>query len=272
MKEEQCLHILEALLNVSNTNFSFNVAIEKGGALAVDNGSVTVDGKYTQTYSPQSMIVNNSASEGGGVYLFDSHFYFKSDTSFADNQATERGGGIHAVNSSVIVQRELCFVNNNAEYGGGISLEMNTKVYVLSTGNSTEPLLTFMDNVAKYGGAMHVADETNTLLCSSVSYQFYSTDSECFFQALSLNADAILTQSIQFSDNFASISGSNLYGGLLDRCTIRNLPMDGAKLITGANNFKKLSGITELDSVASGPVRICFAEMVSLIVTTIRLL
>jgi predicted outer membrane repeat protein len=242
-------------INVSNTNFSYNIAGEKGGAMAIDNSSVTV---YNQRFTPQSMIENNSAAEGGGVYLLNSQFYFKGDTSVADNQATERGGGIHAVNSSVIVERDVHFVNNKAEYGGGISLEMNGKLYGLSTNSdSTNRLITFAANKANYGGALYVADETNPVLCSSISS---STNSECFIQSLFLNSDAILMQTMHFSDNSAEISGSNLFGGLLDRCTIRDLPSASANVTNGATSFMKLSGITELETIASDPVRICFCR------------
>ena len=244
--------LLRNTINVSNTSFSCNVAGEKGGAMAVDNSFVTVYGKHTPRFTPQSMIENNSAAEGGGVYLLNSQFYFKGDTIVADNQATERGGGVHAMNSSIIVERDVHFVNNTAEYGGGISIERNGKLYGLSASdnNSTTPLLTFTANRAKYGGALHVADETNPVLCSS------STNSECFVQPF-LNSDARL---MLFSDNSAEISGSNLFGGLLDRCTIRDLTSGGANFTNGATSFKKLSGITELETIASDPVRICYCK------------
>ena len=249
-------------VNVSNASFSYNIAGDKGGAVAVDNSTITVYGKHTKVFTPQSMIENNSAAEGGGVYLLNSQIYFRGDTNIADNQATERGGGIHAVNSFVIVERGVHFVNNEAEYGGGISLEMNGKLYGLATSSSssTTPLLTFTANKANYGGAMHVADETNPLLCSSTSSWSNSSNSECFIQSLFLNSVAMLMQTMHFSDNSAEISGSNLYGGLLDRCTIRDLPSAGANFVDGASNFKKLSGITELETIASDPVRICFCR------------
>ena len=255
--------LLRNIVNVSNTSFSYNVASEKGGAVAVDSSSVTVYGKHTQIFTPQSNIENNLASEGGGVYLSNSQVYFRGNTNIADNQAIERGGGIHAVNSSVIVEREVDFVNNEAEHGGGISLEMNAKIYALATGNSTKPLLTFTANRANYGGAMHIADETNPFLCSSLSSWSYSASYECFVQSLFLNTDAILTQTMYYSDNSAEMSGSNLFGGLLDRCSIRDLPSPGANFATvtnGAASFKKLSGITELETISSDPVRICFCR------------
>lgn len=246
-------------VNVSNTSFRYNIAGEKGGAVAVDNSSITVYGEYSQLFTPQIVIEKNSAAEGGAVYLHNSQIYFKGDAYIANNQATERGGGIHAVSSSVIVERDVRFVDNEAEYGGGISLEMNGKIYGLanSSNSGTNSLLMLTGNRADYGGALHVADETNPLLCSSISS---SPNSECFIQSFFLYSDAMLMQTVYFSDNFAEISGSNLFGGLLDRCTIRELPSAGANVTNGATNFKKLSGITELETIASDPVRICFCR------------
>ena len=250
--------LMRNIVNVSKSNFSYNTADKKGGAMAIDNSSVTVDRKYAQVVTPQSTIVNNLAIEGGGVYLSKSQLYFKGDTNIADNQATERGGGIYAIDSSIIVEREVHFINNEAEYGGGVSLEMNAKVYGLATSNTRMPLLTFTANRANYGGAVQVADETNPLLCSSLSPWSYSASSECFFHPLSLDADATFTQNMHFLNNSAEISGSNLFGGLLDRCTIT--PAGTNFTSNGATNFKKLSGITELETVTSDPVRICFCR------------
>ena len=249
--------LTRSTVNISNTSFIYNMASEKGGGLAVDNSSVMVDRVYTQTFMPQNTIVNNNLAtiEGGGIYLLNSHFYFSGDTSIADNRATERGGGIHAVNSSIVVEREIRFVNNEAEYGGGISIEMNAKVYGLAT--ETVPLLTFVANKAGYGGALHIADQTNLLLCSSPSSWLYSASSECFFQFSSPDTDAMFIQNINFSNNSAEISGSNLFGGLLDRCTIKDLtPVTN----NGAAEFKALSGVTDLETVTSDPVRICFCR------------
>lgn len=255
--------LLRNTVNVSNTSFIYNMASNKGGAVAVDSSSVTVYGYHTQIFTPESIIENNIASEGGGMYLSNSQVYFKGDTNIVDNQAIERGGGIHAVNSSVIVESEVYLVNNEAEYGGGISLEMNAKIYGLATGYNIKPLFTFTANRASYGGAIHVGDETNPFLCSSLSSLSYSTSYECFIQSLFPNAGAMLTQTMQFSDNLAETSGSNLYGGLLDRCSIRELPSPDTNftvVTNGATSFRKLSGITELETISSDPVRICFCR------------
>ena len=240
-------------VSVDNTKFSYNMAYEKGGALAIDNSTVALDETYAQnlTFSPQSIIMDNKANEGGGVSLSNGRLYFKGETIIANNLGAEKGGGVHAVDSSITVEREVQFVNNVAAYGGGINFEMDAKVYVLAENNSV-PLLAFTQNKANYGGAIHVADETYPLLCSSLSPLSYSTSSVCFFQSLYLESNA---QNIYFSNNLAEMSGSNLFGGLLDRCTIRN-----DSPANGATTFKKLGGITELESITSDPVRICFCK------------
>ena len=60
-------------------------------------------------------------------------------------------------------------------------------------------------------------DDTNSGTCAS------STVIECFFQVLGLHGygfSNLKTQSMHFSQNHASTSGSTLYGGLLDRCAV----------------------------------------------------
>ena len=63
---------------------------------------------------------------------------------------------------------------------------------------------------------MYVDDDTNSGICAS------DTKTEYLFQILALYVGDVdpstKTQSMQFSQNYANISGSTLYGGLLDRC------------------------------------------------------
>ena len=73
---------------------------------------------------------------------------------------------------------------------------------------------------------MYVDDDTNSGSCVTDS------KTECFFQVLALydqpmvthnyHSPNVMTQCIYFSQNYArlSISGSTLYGGLLDRRTV----------------------------------------------------
>ena len=72
---------------------------------------------------------------------------------------------------------------------------------------------------ADYGGVIFEDDITNSGKCASVK------KGECFFQVLSLHSvehQNINTKSMNFSQNYANISGSTctLYGGLLDGCAV----------------------------------------------------
>ena len=74
-----------------------------------------------------------------------------------------------------------------------------------------------------YGGAIFVSDRTYYGICpGSNNYTHYR--SECFFQVLSpsMTPNGVYhVESISFEHNNASFVGSILFGGLLDRCTLR---------------------------------------------------
>ena len=119
----------------------------------------------------------------------------------------------------------MIFTKNMAGMGGGLSLEANAKLYVLKYDYDIQNCITcnttvFKANTARsYGGAVYVNDDTNTGTCTSASRR------ECFFQVLALHTAKrhyyrLRTQSMYFSQNQANISGSTLYGGLLDRCAV----------------------------------------------------
>ena len=80
-----------------------------------------------------------------------------------------------------------------------------------------------INNSADYGGAIFVADDTNRGTCSSGQVHTITafTQSECFFQIIAIANDLYtFRDAFSFADNSATISGSLLYGGLLDRCTV----------------------------------------------------
>ena len=67
---------------------------------------------------------------------------------------------------------------------------------------------------------------------------------------------------IHFGNNFANISGHNLFGGLLDRCTVVN-PMDPSVLeLNGVARLEAISNIdaSNLNTISSEPLRVCLCE------------
>ena len=276
-------------------NLEYNHA-ENGGAIHSTDSKLYVNGDVT--------IAHNTATGiGGGVYLSTSELNCQQESTlvFLNNIASHKGGGLHAISSSItavspIASRQytgarINITGNAAERGGGLSLEANAKLYILKYNilyiyhDEDTNTTTFAANSADYGGAIHVDDDTNSGTCAS------STETECFFQVLALYnfgfgeyvRTLIRTQSIHFSQNHANISGSTLYGGLLDRCAVSPFAevhnkyprafRDGGDGIAYFKNVSiptyriynsSLRGYMEIaidtnhsESVSSDPVRVC---------------
>ena len=236
-----------------------------GGAILVTESTIIMYGETT--------ITNNTATNGngGGICLHQSVLEIKENSTVSHNHAV-RGGGIHVSSSSISVQQQstLQLVNNTAETnGGGMYLEINPRLYLLNTEYASNKMI-FTGNHANYGGAVYVADNTNSAACSSTV--------ECFIQTLALHQAPTYcygscTADIILSGNTAAEHGSNLFGGLLDRC----IPSPFAEVYqkydrpeedkshrrhrqyNGVTYIGNISDIT-LDSIASQPVRVCFCN------------
>ena len=218
-------------------------------------------------------VANNAALDsGGGIYLYQSELncQLQCALKILSNNASHKGGGVYAISSSIITERytsEIIFRNNSAMYaGGGICLEVNAKIYIQNLMTSSSRIvLSFIANFAHYGGAVYVADETNSGVCASKSHNIHSTTTECFMQLLSLQLQHSnyyipirLAIVAKFVRNYAHISGSNLYGGLLDRCT--NSPftvrISSQPVSINVVVFYMNISVQQLNSISSGPVRV----------------
>ena len=236
---------------------------DNGGALHATESKLIVNGLI--------LLENNTAAmNGGGIFLYQSEMNCQPESTLilSGNNASEQGGGVHAISSTIdIVARShviegatVEFSKNTAKRGGGLSLEANAKFNVIKTDtyqdvNST---INFALNVARYGAAVYVEDSTYSSMCAS------SSRSECFFQVLAIHSYQIASVShdISFAQNYASISGSTLFGGLLDRCTaspfaevhnIQGVHYDKA----GIDYIHDVSSFSELSSISSKPVQVC---------------
>ena len=262
---------------------------ENGGALLSIESKLYVTGNLT--------IAHNIASRnGGGVHLTESEVNCLSDSTFllVNNTATQKGGGIHAISSYIKANSTLKvtqyvdtaiinFTNNTAHRGGGLSLEANAKLVIYKYAKillltmyypfmyNQSYAIIFSSNSADYGGAIYVNDSTNSGTC---------TKTECFFQVLahifgrnrlngtsdiSLNymRDTLKSKSLYFSENSANISGSSLYGGLLDRCAVNQFSEvhimheeDYKEGRNGITYFKHISTVTDT-SISSPPLKVC---------------
>ena len=269
-------------------NLEHNLA-ENGGAILSTDSKLYVNGDVT--------IAHNTATRnGGGVYLSTSELNCQQKSTFVlfNNTAVHKGGGLHAISSSIKATSAICitytplridytgtrisFTNNAAERGGGLSLEANAKLYVLkydviSYYYIDTNTIIFTANKADYGGAVYVDDDTNSGTCAS------EPRTECFFQVLAIHNresyNSLKTQSIYFSHNYATMSGSTLYGGLLDRCAVSQFAevhtkytaydykdRDGGiayfKNVTYYSSTQRKEVLVDTNlSISSDPVRVC---------------
>ncbi len=267
---------------------------DSGGAIHSIDSKIYVDGIVAISY-------NTASKDGGGAYLLSSELNCQQSSNFTlfGNTAGEKGGGVHAVSSTIKAASALVwpqytgtrinFTNNSAKWGGGLSLSANAKLYILkydgiaSVDSDHKDYLTcdtnttvLIANSAEYGGAVYVDDDSNSGSCANPK-------TECFFQVFGLynlvspGTKGIKIQSIYFSLNYASILGSTLYGGLLDRCAVSPFAevymySDVSGDTNGLTYFKNVSiptyyyveNTTDHDvpvptnlSIASGPVQVC---------------
>ena len=267
---------------------------ENGGAIFSTGSKLYISGHV--------QITDNVATRsGGGIYLSNSEINCQRRSVLVhdNNTATQLGGGIHAISSSIIIssafiaeyfptyykypETRLYFGNNVAEKGGGLSLESNTRLYILKretiesdTKYGDSNIVIFSENSADYGGAVFVNDDTNSACASG--------QIECFFQVVSVDFYSFLsrlissgqpqnieTRSIYFFKNYASNSGSNLYGGLLDRCAVsrfaevhnkyREVYKDGGNGITYFGHVSSAEVTSTRTLISSRPVKVCLCTL-----------
>ena len=277
------LFVLHSILIIKNIEININKGT--GGALSAENceisfygmcrminntaqngGAITALRTKLNVYNQATVMNNNARLTGGGAYLYNSELICQHEgtLTFSENIASKRGGGIHAISSFITrihdtIPSSLLFTKNVADMGGGIYLESNAEIHVTTDyiieGVEFEPVntttfnLKFAENSAQYyGGGVYVADETNIGVCTGSGW----IKGGCFLQVFYETTSHNITN-IQFTDNHANV-GSSLYGGLLDRCGIMY------KRMYGVTYFEKISGIHDLSTISSGPVRVCFCN------------
>ena len=271
---------------------------ENGGAILSIEGKIYVAGNLIITHNTA-----NSNGGGVYLIESEVKCLSNSNFSLFNNTATHKGGGIHAISSYIKVISNLKvtqmnletaimnFTNNTAHRGGGLSLEANAKLVMLKYEDGKIGLLLanynitiynqsyttiFSGNSADYGGAIYVNDDTNSGTCTNDS------KTDCFFQILAYipglyrlkfneTSNTILnytrfilkTKSLYFSENTANISGSTLYGGLLDRCAVSQFSEvhityeeDIKDRGNGITYLKHVSTIENI-SISSRPVKVC---------------
>ena len=278
-----------SLIFYGRAYFVHNIA-NNGGALYAVKSTISV-------YDNLLVAMNEANGNGGGIYLYQSDFQCIHLCNISYNIATNEGGAIYASSGSVSVggigyimmtlsdnlkfqNQTIKIVDNRAKLGGGIYLTDNAKLYFSESQDRIlgriSGLVFLTRNIADYGGALYVKDNTTSSTCHSLSYTEYSPSTECFFQTLYTDDDYDdfdgykfydydghrYGWNLQFSDNRANFSGSVLFGGLLDRCSlspiIKYSKQEGQ--FDGLTYLDILSKIIHFHSIFSLPVRLCICS------------
>ena len=236
----------------------FNNTAETGAALAAKEDSLISFGANDAhiNSSHRIQIRNNAATRsGGGIYLETSDLNFGISANVRFNTANELGGGLQAINSSIYFKSNVSFHGNQASlYGGGVSLT-NSKFYDAKVKGMIINV-SFIFNQAYQGGAIYIQDEREGVVCSTNPHTGnYTNESGCFFQNVT-NSSLF----INFANNSATLSGNyggnDLFGGLLDRCTVVSNKATLDLEPKGVTRFEAISHLTSYDTVSSKPVRL----------------
>jgi predicted outer membrane repeat protein len=293
LNEGGALTLVQTTLTLrGESRFEHNFA-EIGGAIVATESEVRLQDEV--------LVSNNRASNsGGGFYLSQSdlHSYRRSRVTISNNVAVGKGGAVHAVSSSIKgtvtgIKEEkydgnsatteeylgslVYIVNNRAGHGGALFLEANSKVtllkdYIFETEMNVSAL-NFIGNSAELGGAIYVDDESNSGACASNPFERNSINSECFVRVVATHT--ILTantnyslNNIDFDSNSANVSGSTLFGGLLDRCRVslfnevdRTIDLTDNQFLTykgdGLQYLFDISTGNSKQTISSFPVQLC---------------
>ena len=252
--EGGCITLFLSTVTISgNVTTNDSIATNGGGILSISSKIFIVSrGRLT--------VTNNVAKDtGGGIYLYHSELHVKGTTLIKGNRAKTFGGAIHCISSIIVLiykehDKLIEITKNEATYGGGVCLEASSKFYIKQLGSKIlKQAVWFTENLAHYGGGIYVVDNTTIGTCASSKVQTMTTslESECFIQILNSAIEKgypPIENYLHFAQNHANISGSNLYGGLLDRCTVYNLGKN-KQYSTIANSLPS--------DTTSDPVRVC---------------
>ena len=220
------------------------------------------------------IIANNTASEGGGIYVgYYSNLTVSSQSilNIFKNRAKDDGGGVYAYKLSYInvglnvhnisqtsnsTVTSIYIYGNRANRGGGLYLESTVRTFLC-----LDNLINFNKNSANYGGAVYVVSKSTS--------QYYNSESdpECYFQSLKtitqlynniISNDTGMCNKqkgypFHFSFNRANISGISLYKEDLKNCSMDGRSFEEFELLSIMSNI-------ETSDIGSYVVRICYCE------------
>ena len=271
---------------VGDQYFIGNSAKQSGGAIYSDNSSWILTGNQTfernsayqggaifctfrntiAMYGHQRFVVN-SAVEGGAIYSFANRFLrLHGEQVFDTNKVLQGGGAISSYDSTWTMTGNQVFYGNQGVYGGALALQGSTSLIL------TPPSVTnFTENQARtFGGGIYFEDSISSIQCSETT----GSPVDCFL-VLNDSTRAVSDISLIFDKNQAGTSGSVMFGGEFNLCSLYLGYTDelGSKDVQYKNSsvdpiqiFRRISTIVAdnkddaVSDITSLPVQICECE------------
>ncbi|XP_064390017.1 uncharacterized protein LOC135337926 [Halichondria panicea] len=260
---------LGSIVSISDSMLNNNTATS-GGGIFLRVSTLFVN-------EPTTINLNTAHQDGGGIYAHSSRVEFESALPIPSNirseiieNIAENGGGIYAVATTIKLTRSHVNIDSNTATasGGGVFLRQSSRLYLFKknyeSANQLYVKLAINNNLAQYGGGIFVADDTESGACRGGVIENGATQTifeDCFIQTINLNEikSKINHFNTFMTNNTATLSGADIYGGLLDRCTAEQ----NAEYHNSSNGldyiYKTVKLSTEL-SISSSPVQVTFCN------------
>ncbi len=235
-------------------------------------------------------IYHNTATDGGGIYAYSSRVEFQSvlfrdgrsihpnkQSEIVENVA-ESGAGIHAIATTIKLTRSCVNIDSNTAKakGGGVYLQQSSKLYLFKKDyeypenmpkDKLYVTLMISNNSAQYGGGIFVADDTESGACSGGATDTNVTQTildDCFIQTINLHREPTEYLNLVntfMTNNTATLSGADIYGGLLDRCTAsKNAEYHISSNRAGSDYIRNTIKFSIKSSISSRPVQVIFCN------------
>ena len=252
--------------------FSCNSASD-GGAIFLDRTNVVFGGvpllfqevgggiKSPLTFqNSTSLFSGNLASwSGGAIYTIYGTIKLLRNNTFMNNSADFFGGAMCGSSTEIEFHDNIIFSNNSAGIGGAMYFK-----YVSLKILSGMILNTSFNNASEYGGAIYY-DDASQYQCGAYYYNKEKIPL-CFIQVIGTEPTGNTSIAIHSYYNTAGVDGSFMYGGILDRCQLKSVNVDGAiQYSTDYNLLESKINVTlhpnnSINIVSSDPYQLCYCE------------
>ena len=204
----------------------------------------------TISYTHHTVFKNNRV-EFGVIQSFYSTLLFSDVTLFVNNTAEYNGGAIYAKQTDITFKNMVDFTSNYAENGGAMYFLLDTHLKIVPHTHLTASF----NYASGYGGVIYFEDKVTLYKCDPTMY-VRILSSDCFMK---IDLEYLPTIEIDSKHNVADRDGSFLYGGSLDKCTLR---------INSTKNIKNFNFLAESNlfknhttkEISSLPYGLCFCD------------